>query len=77
MTEIATSDKKYKPLPMYKKKGLSDDEALLVGIQVQNEKYAKLLKFVHKVSKKGCDILNNDGNCLGCYAADLLKEIGE
>ena len=70
----------YKPLPMYKKKGLSDDDALIEGIRVQNEKYQKLLAFVRKVDGMMpdeyeeaivwlCDLEEE--------AEALLKEIGE
>ena len=64
----------YKPLPMYKKKGLSDDEALAEGIRVQNNHYAKLLKFCQKVSQTVCFSVSNYVY-LSNEAHDLLREI--
>lgn len=55
-------------------KGLSNDDALALGIRLQNEKYEKLLKFVINVA-------DNDTHtyptCHCCDAIILLREIGD
>lgn len=59
----------YKPLPIYKKKSLSDDEVLLEGIKEQNEKYNMAIQFI-----KSCKDINISLN----YQIDeFLRELGE
>jgi hypothetical protein len=53
--------------PDSRPKKMSDDDALVAGIKIQNEKYEKLLSFVRCMAQQ----LHDD------QAINLLKEIGE
>lgn len=82
MTELATSDKiashdeikkfvaKYKHA--FQNKGMTDEEALLEGIRIQNNHYAKCLKLIQYLANSGCI-----GIAVVAEARELLQEIGE
>lgn len=62
----------FKAVNAFGNKQMTDDEALLAGIKVQNEKYAKLLAFVKKIGD-----YNYQDNIWDIEARELLQEIGE
>lgn len=40
----------------------------------RNEQYHRLIQFIHRVSKRGCELV---GACDACAALELLREYGE